>query len=426
MRTLLVALVLLAADAGQPAASGRAGTYGEARRAFARAYQAGALDEARTALARARSAAPGRLDLDYDLACLEVRQGHHDRAFEILEALAPAGLAVDPGKDTDLDPLHTDARWGPLQSRFASGRGPVSPFGQQTAVPPELGLVEDLAVDPATGAVFVTSVRTGEVWRRNDGRWRAWAHPAPAGSGAFALALDPVRKRLSVSVAAVPQAEGYRKENADHSALVTSPLGAPAEVTRRSPPGDGPHLLGDLGLAPDGTLYAADARAGTVSRLRPGAAELEPLVPEHTFASPQTPVVATDGRTLLVPDWTLGLFAVPLSAPGGELRPLRAPDDLVTAGIDGLALAPGGLIAVQNGIVQPRVIRLWLSPDGLAIVRWTVLARGPELGDPTHVVFTRGGALVLIDSGWGRFTDDGVLRPGAPPAQPRLLRLDLQ
>ncbi len=54
-----------------------------------------------------------------------------------------------------------------------------------------------------------------------------------------------------------------------------------------------------------------------------------------------------------------------------------------------------------------------------------MLGRGPDLGDPTHVVATAKGALVLIDSGWGRFTDDGALRPGAPPARPRLVRLDL-
>lgn len=423
MRTLLVAVVLLSADAGQPPANGRAAAYVEARRAFADAYRAGALDEARRALARARAAAPGRLDLDYDLACLEVREGHRDRAFQILEALAPAGLAIDLAKDTDLDPLHADPRWAPLQSRFEAARAPVASGGGETAAPPELGLAEDLAEDRATGAVFVTSVRTGEVWRRGEGRWSAWAHPAPAGSGAFALALDPSRKVLHVSVAAVPQAEGFRKEDDGRSALVTYRLGDPAEGVRHAPPGEGPHLLGDLGLGPDGTLYASDARSGTVYRLRSGKGALEALVLEHTFASPQTPVVAADGRSLLVPDWTLGLFALPLG--GGQPRPLGAPGDLVTAGIDGLALAPGGLVAVQNGIVQPRVIRLWLSSDGQTITRWTVLARGPELGDPTHVVTTPKGALVLIDSGWGRFTDDGALRPGAPAARPRLLRLDL-
>lgn len=423
MRTLLVALALLSADAGPPASSGRPATYAEARRAFARAYQAGALDEARSALGRARAAAHGRMDLDYDLGCLEARAGHLDRAFEVLQAVSAAGLPNDWAADHDLDPLHADPRWTPLLARVDAARSPVSIRGRQTAVPPELGLVEDLAQDPTTGAVFVSSVRTGEVWRERDGRWSGWAHPAQVGSGAFALGLDPRRKILHVTVASVPQAEGYQKADQGQSSLVTFALGDAAGGRRLVPPGDGPHLLGDMGLGPDGTVFVSDARAGTVYRLRPGASGLEALVPDHTFASPQTPVLSADGRTLLVPDWTLGLFALPLS--GGEPRPLLGPGDLVTAGIDGLAPAPDGLVAVQNGIVQPRVIRLWLSPDGRAITRWAVLGRGPDLGDPTHVVTTARGALVLIDSGWGRFTDDGALRPGAPPARPRLLALDL-
>jgi len=53
-----------------------------------------------------------------------------------------------------------------------------------------------------------------------------------------------------------------------------------------------------------------------------------------------------------------------------------------------------------------------------------VLARGPALADPTHVVLARGGALAVATSGWARFTDDGKPRPGAAPASLGLLGLD--
>lgn len=424
MRTLLLLLTVLGADGAVPGAPARPAVDREARRAFARAYDAGALDEARAALQRRREAAPGRIDLGYDLACLEARAGQLDLAFAALEPLARAGLEQDPALDPDLAPLHGDPRWASLLSRFAESRRPVSSGGPESVVPPELELVEDLAEDPRSGALLVSSVRTGEVWRRLDGRWQVWARPAGAGSGAFALALDSKRRLLHLTVAAVPQAGGFRKTDQGRTALVTLRLDDGAELARRTAPEDGPHLLGDLTLMPDGTVLAADALAGTVYRLAPGGAALEPLVPVHTFASPQTPVLSPDGRTLFVPDWTLGLFALPLA--GGEPAPVLGPADLVTAGIDGLAPAPGGLIAVQNGIVQSRLVRLWLSPDGRRVTRWAVLARGPDLGDPTHVLATRRGALVLIDSGWGRFTLDGALRPGAPPPRPRLLRLELR
>ncbi len=241
MRTLgVLVAVVLGGDGGSPAPPGRPAAYAEARHAFARAIGSGALEEAREALGRRRTAAPGRVDVQYHLACVEARARQTERAFAALGPLAGAGLAVDPAEDPDLAALHSDVRWAPLVARFAAGRGPVRSGEATRALPPELGLVEDLAADPRTGAVFVSSVRTGEMWRGHDGAWRAWAHPAAKGSGAFALGLDAQRRLLQVSVAAVPQSEGFRKADEGRSALVTYRLEDGTEVARREPPGDGP------------------------------------------------------------------------------------------------------------------------------------------------------------------------------------------
>jgi hypothetical protein len=424
MHTLLVLLpMLLGVDAGTSSPSDRPAAYTEARRAFARAIQAGSLDEARDALGRRRAAAPGRLDVDYDLACVEARAGNVDRAFAVLGPVASSGLAIDPAADPDLKPLQGDPRWAPLLSRFAAGRAPVSPGGKAVDIPAEVGLVEDVAEDARTGAVFVSSVRTGEVWRRANGGWRAWAHPGAPASGAFAVAVDPARGVLHVTVAAVPQTEGFRKADEGRTALVTYRLADATEIARHEPPGEGPHLLGDMVIAPDGTVLVSDALAGTVYRLQSGGDALEPLVPAHTFASPQTPALSADGKTLFIPDWTLGLFALPLA--GAAPEPVSGPPDLISGGIDGLLSVPGGLVAAQNGIVEPRLVRLWLSPDGRRVTRWAVLARGPTLGDPTHVVARPGGVLAVAESGWGRFTGEGTLKPDAPPPRLRLVRLDL-
>ncbi|HTS80415.1 MAG TPA: hypothetical protein VMH40_07445 [Myxococcaceae bacterium] len=425
MRTLLgVLLLMLGADAGSLLGPGRATAYTEARRSFARAFGSGAFDEARQALVRQRAAAPGRVDLGYDLACVEARAGRIDAAFGALGALVNAGLAIDPSADADLNGLHGDPRWAALLARFSRGRASPSAGRAGPPVPAELAPVEDLAVDRRGGTAFVSSVRTGEVWRRVDGSWRRWAHPAPAGQGALALGLDAGRRVLHVGVGAIAQAAGFRKADEGQSALVTLGLEDGRELARHVPPEPGPHLLSDLTVGPDGTVLVSDALAGTVYRLAPGQGALQPLFPPHTFLSPQTPALGDDGRSLYLPDHALGLFVVPLA--GGTPEPVSGPEDLVTGGIDGLAPAPGGLVAVQNGIVENRIVRLWLSPDGRRITRWEVLSRGPGLGEPTHVVRTAEGVVALVDSGWNRFGDDGAPRPGAPRADPRLVALDLR
>jgi hypothetical protein len=78
MGTVLVVLAVLTADGGVPSPQGRPAVDAEARRELLRAFRAAALDEARGALERARAAALGRVDLGYDLACLEARAGRID------------------------------------------------------------------------------------------------------------------------------------------------------------------------------------------------------------------------------------------------------------------------------------------------------------------------------------------------------------
>ncbi|HEY3587627.1 MAG TPA: hypothetical protein VGK85_10765 [Myxococcaceae bacterium] len=132
MRTLLVLLpVLLGADGGVHDATGRPVAYAEARQSFVRALESGALDEARAALARRRAAAPGRVDVGYDLACVEARSGQADRAFAALGPVAGGGLDVDPTADTDLASLRQ--RVGALHRRR---RCEAERTGSQASHPP--------------------------------------------------------------------------------------------------------------------------------------------------------------------------------------------------------------------------------------------------------------------------------------------------
>ena len=106
-------------------------------------------------------------------------------------------------------------------------------------------------------------------------------------------------------------------------------------------------------------------------------------------------------------------------------------DDVALNGLDGLYLRSAReLIAVQNGTVPPRVLRLRLDDTGDRVLFAEVLARGAALlGDPTHGALVSDGAgdafVLLAHSGWGVFGADGAPKPGEPREAPRLLRLEL-
>jgi hypothetical protein len=449
MGVLSMIVALLGVDAGHVASEDaqRIARFRAAQRAFAERLKAGDLAGARAALAEQKELAPGRPDVDYNLACLEARGGRVEAALGALAAAVEAGLAQDFTADPDLTPLRADPRWNQLRAKYEAQRRPVLRGEVEATLPAGIGILEDVALDPHTGALFISSARTGEVFRRRPGGpWERWTHPAAEGMGALALGVDAKRRHLLVTTAAIPPALGYRRELDGRSELVVYGVDDGRELARVSPPADdGPkHLLGDLVVGTNGTAFISDSTAGTVYRLAPDGRALERLVALHTFGSPQTPALSADERLLFVPDYTLGLFVLPVpgsramsSTPDTKVSntssrantssspiPVATPPELATAGIDGLVAVPGGLVAVQNGIVVKRIIRLWLTPDGRRVSRWEVLARGPLLGEPTHAVRQAASLLGIIDSGWDRFEEDGTPRPGSP-AQPRLIRLPL-
>ena len=271
------------------------------------------------ALGRARAAAHGRMDLDYDLGCLEARAGHLDRAFEVLQAVSAAGLANDWAADHDLDSLHADPRWTPLLARVEAARAPAGIGGRHTAIPPSSGWSRTWRrTRRPPRSSFPVSGRARYGGSGTDGGPHGRTRRR-SGSGAFALGLDPRRKTLHVTVASVPQAEGYRKADQAQSSLVTFALGDAAEGRRLVPPGDGPHLLGDLGLGPDGTVFVSDARAARCTGCARGRAPSRPWSRTTPSPSSQMPALTADGERSSFRTWTLRLFAPPLAA--GEPRP---------------------------------------------------------------------------------------------------------
>src|SRR5262249_5854216 len=159
------------------------------------------------------------------------------------------------------------------------------------------------------------------------------------------------------------------------------------------------HVLGDLTIGPDGTVYVTDSVAGGVFRLRPGSPALETLARAGTFGSPQQPAVTGDGQRLLVPDYPRGI--APLGLRGGTVRWLARPRTLACGGIDGLVRDGDRLLAIQNGTAPHRVLELSLDPAAERIVGWRVLEQASRgLGEPNHGVIVERTLMLIGNSGW--------------------------
>jgi sugar lactone lactonase YvrE len=364
-------------------------------------------------LERVHAELPGQPQVIWALARAEVLLKNPDSAVAWLHRYADLGLGRDPASDSVLAPLATRPDYAEVAAKLGRNREPVDQ-GETAFTLHEAELVpEDLTYDPGRRRFLVSSARKGKVIAiERDGRRRDFARADHRGWAILAVVADSSRRRLWATTAALPQAEGYVPADSGRTALLAFDL-AGGDLTRRlEPPGDGPHSLGDIALGPDGTLVLSDSRSGEVWRLRPDGKALELLVPRDVLVSPQGIAFPPDGRRVLIADYARGIAQVDLAT--GAVSWLQQPRNLAASGIDGLVLAGRDLIAMQNGIRPPRVLRLRLDRDLGAIESWSVIEAGTAaLSEPTHGVAVEGWVYYIVNAGWDRLEEDGSVRSGA-------------
>jgi hypothetical protein len=290
----------------------------------------------------------------------------------------------------------------------------------------------------------------------------------------LAVSADATRKVLWMTASAMPGFSGFPKEDDGKAALLAID-GENGKVLRRLDPATGSAAgLGDMSVAQDGTVYVTDSIGGGVYRVRGDLAnsKLEKIA-EGLF-SPQTPVVARDGKRLFVADYPMGIAIISLTGnaaqnsrvdeqakgrfinpvqnsmveeqafrpvslaskplgfgPGAEtnvqaspkLEYLRHPANVAVTGLDGLYLSGDSLIGIQNGTEPVRIVRYRLNHAQTEILSAEVIEQSTErLGEPTHVVEADGWFYVTANVGWNKIDDSGVLKPGQQFTRPIFLR----
>ena len=117
----------------------------------------------------------------------------------------------------------------------------------------------------------------------------------------------------------MPGFSGVPKEDEGKALLLEVDANSGKVLHRFDPGTTGPAVLGDMCVTEDGTVYVTDSIGGGVYRLHGDlqTAKLEKIA--DGLFSPQTPVLARDGKRLFVADYTMGIAVIDLptaSAPG--------------------------------------------------------------------------------------------------------------
>jgi len=380
---------------------------------------------ARPELERVDSIVGGHPGAMFALASIAAHGRDGATAIAWLRDYAATGLARRLANDTTFDALAADPEFVAVVARLDSNATPLAAATVAVRLNDAGLLAEDVAWDAARHRFLVSSIHRRKIVAVTmKGAATDFVAPGADGVwGMYALALDAGRGRLWATTAAGPVSEGYEAADSGRTALLAYDLRTARRRARIELPRDGAkHVLGDLALAKDGTVYVTESVGGGAYRLHPGAMTLDTLAPSGTFHSPQTPVLAMDGKRLLIPDYPRGLAALDLSS--GQVTWLAKPRTLAAGGIDGLYRADHRLIAIQNGTSPHRVLELTLDAGETRVIGWRVLERASEwLGEPNHGTWVGRDFFFLGNSGWDRVNDAEELEISAAARPPVLLEL---
>lgn len=349
-------------------------------------------DDSIKGLEQIHAAMPQEGSVVYLLAHFNGEAGRRDAVYRWLDELArsPWDLGID---DADFKIIAAEPRYREL-ARTLNGRVPTvadAPVAFRLA---ERDLIcEGIAYDPKRKDLLVGSLNKRKIVRiRPGGAVSDFIAPATGGIGrVLGMRVDP---RRDVLWAAADPKKGAQP--AAPRAIYQFALKDGALLGAYALPDEGEHLLNDIAVAGDGTVFVTDSKGGGVLRLKPGATALEPFVAGGSMIYPNGIVLDAAGRTLYVAD-SIGIWSVDPAS--GERRRLQPPTAGTIGGIDGLSMDGTDFVAVQNMGGSPRLARMTLDAAAGRVTAVKVLAsKHPEFELPTTAALAGAEAYVIANS----------------------------
>lgn len=305
--------------------------------------------------------APDPAIIAYHLARTYAAGKQWPEAFQWLDTAVQSKAGLDPSRDPIFAPLRGTREFASIESAVLEATPPVSHSRAAFTIREGDLVPESMAYDPRAKQFYFGSMNKGKVVRCSP-------------TGDCALFADGLGTVLGLKV----HGSGLwlLSNSASESALIHCDLASGRVIRKYAVSGPG-HTFNDLAIGPRGDVYLTDTRTAAVWILRSGTSELTKLPGQFTAANGIA--LSPNADLLYVSAFPDGITLVDLNT--RTATPIARPAGICLAMIDGLYLHDGALIAIQNGFMTPRVVRLKLSANLRSIERLEVLERRNPLFD---------------------------------------------
>lgn len=394
----------------------------------ARFAETGDLKAAREAMAKAHRAWPTQPAYLIAAARLSAQLADTAGTAHWLGVLAELGAAVAIDERPDLASL---AGAPALTQVVAKLRSNGTPLARSKPIVTDLAAdfyPEGIDFDPIGNRFLVASVRLRTIASvAPNGRSAPFLLGADSADAVLGVRVDGRRDLVWATTRGLPQQQGFDSTRAPTARVIAVRRSTGTIVATAALPDDGkPHWLGDLVVDhQNGDVYLSDSESPVIFRasLRDGRIVVDEFARHRYFRSLQGLAIDPKSRRLYVADYSHGLMTIGLG--DRQVRYLPPPAGATALGIDGLSWQDGALLAVQNGVAPPRVVRIMFDQQG-AIAAIAVVDRHlPQADEPTIGTIANGHFVYVGNSQWEKYDDSGKRRPGTTLAAPVLLSLPL-
>ncbi len=257
---------------------------------------------------------------------------------------------------------------------------------------------EGLALDKITGRFFIGSIRKKTIWVYKNEKIIKDFFKTDSLYAVMGMKVDEKRRKLWVATSIMPEMDGYVK-SMQAAAVYCFDIDKGNIDTKYSLFGD--HVLGDLVLDKDGTVYVTDSREPVIYRIKENT--MERWLSIDKAWNLQGLDFSEDQKYLYVADYISGLFKINMA--NGETSHLFNKNPL--RGIDGLYRWGKGFVVTQNGTNPMKVSKLILNKDQTVVEEQVVLERSDILNEPTLGFLDKNQFYYIANSPWGAYNREG-------------------
>lgn len=357
--------------------------------------------------------------VSYALARTWASGGQYREALSALQTAIDLNVGLDPSSDEIFGKLRATNEFKLLLRRVREDTPPVTNSRVAfTFDAPDL-LPEGIAADPRRKRIFLGSTwRHGIIECTPTGDCRPLVKEGQDGLyEILGIKADP----RDGSIWAVSNAAG--ESGLFHYGAPSGELIRKYAVSRSGGVTTEAHSFNDLAISSQGDVFITDSRAGTVYWVSGTTGRLEVFDPKLKVEAPNGIALSSDDKTLYVAGYPDGITVVDIASKSSHA--IGHPQDLCLGTIDGLSYFNGSLIAIQNGVMTPRVARYRLTGDLKDIESFEVLERRNPLFDGITTGAIADGVFYFVANTQLDKAAGGRIKPGAQLNPLTILRIDI-